>query len=582
MKIVTLIPLIFLLHGCATFEPKEGMTLREVSQNAYVPCDGYMKKDRDHIKFIKNHPQNPDIKIYNTVALAVYNRGKPECQQDLLFYDSKLISIKTASELIDNYNTPSHAQQGDLFRKSGDAVDSVVKKIESASTDIDESIKNVSTEQKNNSIKSSFDPNTLSVDEIKVYLVGKWGACNDTTQKNGSYMFLDEQKQINSEFYIDGNLTFLGIYSSVEKININNKNLVRITGRIFDYQSEFYKQSKQSRPIQIVWDLGVQESIRVVQRTIWESPEIWPDGGGPRLEVIKDGKHPNGTQARSIERCEVISDDIKDKNLTNSNGNNNFGIKGFVLGASLPKNINIKRTNTVRLADDNVITTVAFETTILEVPFLGTANLLNDKIASVWFFDLITPREFEKKEEYTDFFKRERKLGPLTSYDFSEVSNDLVVLINSSLSNPKGQPKITKVVSDKPLAGICVQYPIWKRLNGDSDKGIETIISSCNFLQKLVESQCRNCKSTGYSFQWKTKATEVEVSTVVPESKDMPFAMNYLFIQYHDRELLKILKQTTDKLGKEVEMQKKKLLDDAKQRDLQMNRARDKKRKNDF
>ena len=169
MKIVTLIPLIFLLHGCATFEPKEGMTLREVSQNAYVPCDGYMKKDRDHIKFIKNHPQNPDIKIYNTVALAVYNRGKPECQQDLLFYDSKLISIKTASELIDNYNTPSHAQQGDLFRKSGDAVDSVVKKIESASTDIDESIKNVSTEQKNNSINNQLNKNaSITSQEIDI------------------------------------------------------------------------------------------------------------------------------------------------------------------------------------------------------------------------------------------------------------------------------------------------------------------------------------------------------------------------------------------------------------------------------
>jgi hypothetical protein len=117
MKIVTSILLIFLLHGCATFEPKEGMTLREVSQNAYAPCDGHMKYDLDHIKFIKNHPQNPDIKIYNTVARAVYNRGKPECQQDLFFYDSKLISIKTASELIDNYNAfHSFIKQNDLTR----------------------------------------------------------------------------------------------------------------------------------------------------------------------------------------------------------------------------------------------------------------------------------------------------------------------------------------------------------------------------------------------------------------------------------------------------------------------------------
>jgi hypothetical protein len=497
-------------------------------------------------------------------------------------------------------STPSHAQLGDLFRKLGDAVDSVVKKIETSNEETksesittetdeskkivsteDESKKIVSTEQKNTTSKSNFDPNTLSVDEIKLYVVGKWGSCNDSTIKNGSYIFLDEKKQLNQEFYRDGNL-IVSTVSSIEKIKINNKNLVRLTGRIFQYQSEFYKQTKKSRPIQTVWDIGVQDSIRVVQRTIWESPEIWAGGGGPRSEEIKDGRLSNGNQVSAIERCQVISENKKDTNLTNSDGNNNFGIKGFVLGGALPKNLKLNSTNTKRLDDGNLVTTVFFDTTILEVPFLGMATLLNDKIASVAFFDKILDQEFSKKEEYTDYFKRTRKLGPLTSFDFSKVSNDLVVLINSSLGNPKGQPKITKKVIDKPIAGVCYQYALAKMINNNSDKGFEGLGTTCNYIQNLVEGQCRNCKSTSYEFAWKSKTTDVFVQTIVPESKDMPYAMNYLQITYQDIELQRLLKQISDKQNIQAETQKKKLLDDAKQRELQMNRERDDRRKKDF
>jgi hypothetical protein len=488
-------------------------------------------------------------------------------------------------------STPSHAQLGDFFRKLGDAVDSVVKNIETsgeetksenASTETDAFEKIVSAEQKNTSKKSNFDPNTLSVDEIKVYTVGKWGSCNDSTKKNGTYIFLDEKKQINAEFYRDGNLIVSTTASSVEKININNRNLLRLTGRTFQYQSEFYKQSKQSRPIQTVWDIGVQDSIIVVQRTIWESPEIWAGGGGPKSDEIKDGRLSNGNQVSAIERCQVISENKKDTNLTNSDGNNNFGIKGFVLGGALPKNIKLNSADTKKLDDGNLITTAFFDTTILEVPFIGRAILLNDKIVSVLFLDKILDEEFSKKEEYTDYFKRTRKLGPLTGYDFSKVSNDLVVLINSSLGNPKGQPKITKKVMDRPIAGVCYQYMLLKKINNDSDEGIETVLSACNIIQKLVEGQCRNCKSTNYEFNWKSKTTDVFVQTIVPESKDMPYAMNYLAIFYGDIELRRLLKQVTDKNNIQAETEKKKLLDDAKQREIQMNRERDGRRKKDF
>ena len=499
-------------------------------------------------------------------------------------------------------STPSYAQLGDLFRKLGDAVDSVVKKIESSSdetksesTSSDESkSENISsqtqetkkisssTDQKTLTSKLNLDPNKLSTDEIKIYLVGKWGFCNDSAKKNGSYIFLDEKRQLNTEFYRDGNLLVSSTITSIEKITVNNKTLIRTTGRVIQYQSEFYKQNKQSRPIQTVWDLSIQDSIKVMQRTVWESPEIWAGGGGPRSEEIKDGKLSNGTQVSPIERCEVLSDNRKDNNPTNSVENNNFGIKGFVLGGALPKNIKLTSTSKKRLDDGNTITSVNFETTILEIPFTGIAILLNDQIATVFFLDRITIEEFSKKEEYTDYFKRTRKIGPLTSYDFSKVSNDLVILINSSLGNPKGQPKSTKKINDKPIAGVCNQYAIYKQLNDNSERGIEDVARVCNYMQNLIESQCRNCKSTNYEFAWKQKNSDVVLQTIIPESKDMPYTLYYLTIIYNDLDLLKIIKQSTEKDIKQTEIQKKKLLDDAKQREIQMNRERDEKRKKDF
>jgi hypothetical protein len=499
----------------------------------------------------------------------------------------KVLLMLTAISL----SSPSYAQLGDLFRKLGDAVDSVVKNIESsdnetksesASSVTDDSQKSVSAEQKNAANRQSFDPSKLSVDEIKVYVVGKWGFCNDTKQKNGTYIFLDDKKQINSEFYRDGNLLVSTTFSSVEKINTNNKNLVRITGRIFQYQSEFYKQSKQSRPIQTVWDLGVEDSIRVVQRTIWESPEIWADGGGPRVEEIKDGKLSNGNEVSSTERCKEISENRDVKSITNEDTNKNFGIKGFTLRGSLPTNTKITNSNSKQLGNDNVLNTINFETTILEVPFFGIAVLLNNQIAEVYYFDEITVREFQKREEFTNNIVMTRKLGPLTSYDFSKVANDLVLLINSSLNNPKGQPRTSKINHDKSIAGLCFQHSVMKRLNNNSDKGVEQVAAACNTIQNLINKQCRNCKSTEYGFSWKTDTTDVNVLTVVPESKDMPYAMNFLYIGYKDVELVKKLSQLVNAQRNSDDIQKNRILNESKQREQQMNRERDEKRKKDF
>ena len=94
--------------------------------------------------------------------------------------------------------------------------------------------------------------------------------------------------------------------------------------------------------------------------------------------------------------------------------------------------------------------------------------------------------------------------------------------------------------------------------------------------------QCKNCKSTNYEFAWKSNNSDVLLRTIIPESKDMPYALYYLAITYSDLDLSKKMKDSTEKNIKQTEIQKKKLLDDAKQREIQMNRERDDKRKKDF
>lgn len=102
---------LILLSGCAPFAPKPGMTVEDVSKAAYVPCDGSMNIDKKHIVFIKDHPQNPEVKIYKTLADVKYKRGTPECRKELYFYKNVLISEEELKELVVQYQAELKIQQ---------------------------------------------------------------------------------------------------------------------------------------------------------------------------------------------------------------------------------------------------------------------------------------------------------------------------------------------------------------------------------------------------------------------------------------------------------------------------------------
>jgi hypothetical protein len=305
---------------------------------------------------------------------------------------------------------------------------------------------------------------------------------------------------------------------------------------------------------------------------------------GDAVDSVAKNIESSNNETKSESASSVTDDSQKSVSAEQKNTANrqSFGIKGFTLRGSLPTNTKITNSNSKQLGNDNVLNTVNFETTILEVPFFGIAVLLNNQIAEVYYFDEITVREFQKREEFTNNIVMTRKLGPLTSYDFSKVANDLVLLINSSLNNPKGQPRTSKINHDKSIAGLCFQHSVMKRLNNNSDKGVEQIAAACNTIQNLINKQCRNCKSTEYGFSWKTDTTDVNVLTVVPESKDMPYAMNFLYIGYKDIELVKKLSQLVNAQKNSDDIQKNRILNESKQREQQMNRERDEKRKKDF
>jgi hypothetical protein len=93
-----------LLFGCSTlFAPTEGMTLVQVNAKAYVSCHGSFKAEDNHLVLVSNHPGNPNIQIYNTAAHIAFKRASSECQNNLYFYNGKLISDTRVSELVEQY-----------------------------------------------------------------------------------------------------------------------------------------------------------------------------------------------------------------------------------------------------------------------------------------------------------------------------------------------------------------------------------------------------------------------------------------------------------------------------------------------
>lgn len=452
---------------------------------------------------------------------------------------------------------PTHAQLGDLFRKLGDAIDSLGNKPEKPNQNEQVSKKEseelgasaAQIEKDTSNSQTYFDTKDISIEDIKKYMVGKWGDCNNNSRKNGTFIFIDEKKQLNTEFYRDGNLVVSTTYSLLEKNNSNNKSLLIGTGRIIDFESKYYKEKKLSRPLQTVWDLSTQDSIRVIDRTIWQVPEIMVGGGGPKVIEIKDGKLRNGDEVISYEKCKSINSNA----VATSNPaeiNNRFGIKGLRLGGALPDRSEIKVEHDIKeqLDPSNISRKIFFKTTIFEIPFMGVVITLNDQIQSVVFINIFDTLYTKYEYEYS----RTRKVPSLSEYDFGKISNDIVAQINASLGSPKGQPKTSVEKLDKPTPHECVIDGIFVGKAQDA----------CLSHTKLFNQQCRNCIINKYEFDWEKDGAKISIRAQIPDSKDMPFFMNSIIITYHDITLnskfrqLENLKKSNDDLQKKRNLEK--------------------------
>ena len=107
----------FCISGCASFgpfDPKPGMSIKQVSEEAYVPCNGSMRINDEHITFIRNHPQIPEVSIYQTNAHVKYNRASPDCKKELYFRNGVLLSDveynQLLSQSIKNKTIPSESE----------------------------------------------------------------------------------------------------------------------------------------------------------------------------------------------------------------------------------------------------------------------------------------------------------------------------------------------------------------------------------------------------------------------------------------------------------------------------------------
>ena len=84
-----------------SFTPQAGMTLKQVNDDAYVPCPGSMNIKDDHLIYVGNLSNDPLIKIYRTVAYEKFHKGTGACTKNLYFQDGILLSDERVKQIED-------------------------------------------------------------------------------------------------------------------------------------------------------------------------------------------------------------------------------------------------------------------------------------------------------------------------------------------------------------------------------------------------------------------------------------------------------------------------------------------------
>ena len=464
----------------------------------------------------------------------------------------------------------ANAQLGNLFKKIGETIDNASKKI----------TENPNNETNDNINKALVDQGKPVKIEEYPQLIGRWSTsdtCAITDKKSGGYLSLSKNGELFGQNYTNtGELFLESTVNKIEKYEVDNKTYLKLTGTYKD-------KAGQQLDYLSVWDItSIENNKFLIYDSVWNNQYSVKEGillqTKERLGYIQKCSFQGVINNSSINYAG--NERVETEKLKES-VNKTFGIKGFHLGKEIPSNIITNNKESIIYINGDEKQVKVFETTILGIPYVGHAILLNNKIVNVTFIDHIYSEEIINRNIDVQHIAFDRnafllsakekrsyqKLGPL-KYDFAKVVNDTVVSINDTLEKlgKSNKPIIEKKIGDHTKNTFCA-----KGLNND-----------CNFFTKVVQELCQKCPNTVFTFKWEDSSSKVTLVSVIPESKDMPFIMNTVIIDYEDKVLAKRLSDSESKHKNHIDSVKNAQLIEAERRRKQMDEQESKRRKNDF
>lgn len=487
------------------FIKKEGQTIAQVNSDAWIYCSWKeRKKDRKYIVLESVHPDFENLQVYKSSIVDeeltpndYKDVLKRRCNERMYFIEGKLVPIAKINEMEIKYNKSVTADLKDL-------------------------------------------------------LVGRWASpivCNAVTnRKGGTYISINNNQEMIIQNFSTTSSSFINetTINRLEKYSVDGKNLLKLSGLFSDNKDKNVKDER-------IWDITniSDNKIYSVERKT------------NNQQTVKDGVElSSGQKISNLEKCstqnnnQIIGQVPKpDNSQSNNSKKNSFGIKGIELGGFTPVGFTCKNDKYFDVTKRKIC---EGNTTILEVPYVATIVVIEDKVEVVILRDDIWTAE-KKQRQNNDLWIRENKFGKLTIInDFSGYMNDLVKNVVEKIGDPKKTPKIEKkeiksieFISANMMWVIGVYGNNIKilenKLSASKEKQLSSadsallqeskkIVNDANKLLSILDSQCKSCKSSSYDFSWDLGEYLIQIKTTMPETKEDPFAFYSSYIAYHTKD----------------------------------------------
>lgn len=446
----------------------------------------------------------------------------------------------------------SYAQLGELFRRIGNAIDSVTQQNGINTNKSESAINNNSISADINANPEKTSENIASKNIVETnnpyheFLIGRWVDPKDKF----------DCPRLDSNF---GNHVSKNDSSTLGIITITKDNKVTSETIIESVAFSLGKSDRGLMEEKIYTLKGRRNLIQDNRIVTYEAK--WQDVGGNYMRVVDlkvDNRHiviEGDFRAEKViyYKCEKT----KPVNLTYSREEmikkGIFGIKGLYLGQPVPAEYK-KGCATVQRINANVGFCYV-KLTVMGIDSIARVTFYNDVISSVEITDGITQMEFDSKNLIeNDNLLMGKRFGKLSIIkDFPDFTNDVILNIIESTGDLNNRPTSQSEDIDAllGLSNYKLRMRGFKQEKDLNRSELNKYRQNLDILHSKLNSQCNQCKSTFYKFKWNLNSTEIEFNTTVPKSKDDPFPFYSFTIVYHDTALIREFSKNAEEIGEE-------------------------------